>query len=112
VNHATDVYTLLPPNVDPVPWLASLGYVKKPQDSSTYERAAQRPEGSFMESTITNGKPKLTGLKVLVIDDSKTIRQTAETLLTKVVRSLRPSTGSMRCPRSPTTNLISSSWTS
>jgi len=83
VNHATDVYTLLPPNVDPVPWLASLGYVKKPQDSSTYERVAQRPEGSFMESTITNGKPKLTGLKVLVIDDSKTIRRTAETLLTK-----------------------------
>src|SRR5258708_26630995 len=37
----------------------------------------------FMESMITNGKPKLTGLKVLVIDDSKTIRRTAETLLTK-----------------------------
>ena len=36
-----------------------------------------------MESTITYGKPKLTGLKVLVIDDSKTIRRTAETLLTK-----------------------------
>jgi len=36
-----------------------------------------------MESMITNGKPKLTGLKVLVIDDSKTIRRTAETLLTK-----------------------------
>ena len=32
---------------------------------------------------ITSGKPKLTGLKVLVIDDSKTIRRTAETLLTK-----------------------------
>ena len=43
----------------------------------------QRHEGSFMESTITYGKPKLTGLKVLVIDDSKTIRRTAETLLTK-----------------------------
>src|SRR5260370_2006527 len=41
------------------------------------------PEGSLMESTITYGKPKLTGLKVLVIDDSKTIRRTAETLLTK-----------------------------
>ena len=41
------------------------------------------PKGSFMESTITYGKPKLTGLKVLVIDDSKTIRRTAETLLTK-----------------------------
>ena len=32
---------------------------------------------------INNGKQKLTGLKVLVIDDSKTIRRTAETLLTK-----------------------------
>jgi twitching motility two-component system response regulator PilG len=36
-----------------------------------------------VESMITSGKPKLTGLKVLVIDDSKTIRRTAETLLTK-----------------------------
>ena len=27
-----------------------------------------------MESVISNGKPKLTGLKVLVIDDSKTIQ--------------------------------------
>ena len=33
-----------------------------------------------MESMISNGKPKLAGLKVLVIDDSKTIRRTAETL--------------------------------
>jgi len=40
-------------------------------------------KGNFMESTITNGKLRLTGLKVLVIDDSKTIRRTAETLLTK-----------------------------
>src|SRR6201986_579868 len=36
-----------------------------------------------MESMVSNGKPKLSGLKVLVIDDSKTIRRTAETLLTK-----------------------------
>ena len=36
-----------------------------------------------VESMINSGKPKLTGLKVLVIDDSKTIRRTAETLLTK-----------------------------
>ena len=57
--------------------------LKSLQDSSTYECVAQRPEGSLMESTITHGKPKLTGLKVLVIDDSKTIRRTAETLLTK-----------------------------
>ena len=83
MNHATDVYTPLPRNVDPVPWLACPGYVKKPQDSSTYEYVAKSLKGSFMESMITNGKPKLTGLKVLVIDDSKTIRRTAETLLTK-----------------------------
>lgn len=36
-----------------------------------------------MESMITTVKAKLAGLKVLVIDDSKTIRRTAETLLTK-----------------------------
>ena len=41
------------------------------------------PKVRFVESVIINGKPKLTGLKVLVIDDSKTIRRTAETLLTK-----------------------------
>jgi twitching motility two-component system response regulator PilG len=84
VNHATVVYGRLLRNVDPVPWLARPGYVKKPQDSSTYAHEASRfPSGKFMESMITNGKPKLTGLKVLVIDDSKTIRRTAETLLTK-----------------------------
>jgi CheY-like chemotaxis protein len=32
---------------------------------------------------VTDAKPKLSGLKVLVIDDSKTIRRTAETLLSK-----------------------------
>src|SRR3974390_115935 len=36
-----------------------------------------------MERMITSGKPKLTVLKVVVIDDSKTIRRTAETLLAK-----------------------------
>jgi len=36
-----------------------------------------------MQSMMSNGKAKLAGLKVLVIDDSKTIRRTAETLLTK-----------------------------
>jgi twitching motility two-component system response regulator PilG len=35
-----------------------------------------------MENLATN-EPRLAGLKVLVIDDSKTIRRTAETLLTK-----------------------------
>jgi twitching motility two-component system response regulator PilG len=84
VNHASVVYASLPRNVDPVPWLARPGYVKKPPDSSTYARVALiSPKGGFVESMISNGKPKLTGLKVLVIDDSKTIRRTAETLLTK-----------------------------
>jgi len=71
-------------NVDLIPWLAGLGYVKKSEVSCTYacETLLDR-KGGFMESTITNGKPRLTGLKVLVIDDSKTIRRTAETLLTK-----------------------------
>ena len=36
-----------------------------------------------MESMVSQPKPRLAGLKVLVIDDSKTIRRTAETLLTK-----------------------------
>jgi hypothetical protein len=40
VNHATVVYLSLPRNVDPIPWLAGAGYVKKPQDSSTYARVA------------------------------------------------------------------------
>jgi twitching motility two-component system response regulator PilG len=84
VNHATVVYRSLPRNGDPVPWLAGPGYVKKPQDSSTYERVAFLSfKVRFMENMITTAKPKLTGLKVLVIDDSKTIRRTAETLLTK-----------------------------
>ena len=34
-------------------------------------------------STVTGSNSKLQGLKVLVIDDSKTIRRTAETLLAK-----------------------------
>src|SRR5258708_10575088 len=53
---------------------------KIPAPTNTWPKSLK---GSFMESMITNGKPKLTGLKVLVIDDSKTIRRTAETLLTK-----------------------------
>jgi twitching motility two-component system response regulator PilG len=37
-----------------------------------------------MEAIVTNGEDKaLKGLKVMVIDDSKTIRRTAETLLKK-----------------------------
>src|SRR6266404_8512176 len=84
VNYATVVCPSLPRNVDPVPWLAGPGYVKKPQDSSTYGCVAFKSfKVRFMDSMITTAKPKLTGLKVLVIDDSKTIRRTAETLLTK-----------------------------
>jgi twitching motility two-component system response regulator PilG len=83
VNQTIDVYPQLPRNVDSVPWLARRGYVKKPLYSSTYECVALVSYGQFMESTITNAKLRLTGLKVLVIDDSKTIRRTAETLLTK-----------------------------
>src|ERR1700757_2444276 len=73
----------MPRNVDSIPWLARPGYVKKPQDSSTYAEKHQGPLNRFMESTIASGKQKLTGLKVLVINDTKTIRRTAETLLTK-----------------------------
>ena len=37
-----------------------------------------------MENTAaSNSRPRLAGLKVLVIDDSKTIRRTAETLLAR-----------------------------
>jgi twitching motility two-component system response regulator PilG len=39
--------------------------------------------GNAMENLATNDKPRMAGLKVLVIDDSKTIRRTAETLLAK-----------------------------
>src|ERR1700684_230168 len=56
--------------------------LKSPLVSSTYARNASRFFNS-MQSMMTNGKPNLAGLKVLVIDDSKTIRRTAETLLTK-----------------------------
>src|SRR5579862_9889182 len=38
VNHATVPRARLPRNVDSIPWLARPGYVKKPQDSSTYAR--------------------------------------------------------------------------
>ena len=46
VNHTTVVYPSLPRNVDPIPWLAGLGYVKKPRDSSTYGRVAFNPSRS------------------------------------------------------------------
>ncbi len=74
---------LMPRNGDLAPWLALDGYVKKPHEYCNYESVVLGPHGFVMESTITTVKPKLAGLKVLVIDDSKTIRRTAETLLTK-----------------------------
>jgi twitching motility two-component system response regulator PilG len=50
--------------------------------------AARGPVRGFpcevaMENLATNQSARLAGLKVLVIDDSKTIRRTAETLLSK-----------------------------
>ena len=42
-----------------------------------------QPEAYWERRLETVAKPGLQGLKVLVIDDSKTIRRTAETLLTK-----------------------------
>jgi len=57
-----------------------------------------------MENTAaSNSRPRLAGLKVLVIDDSKTIRRTAETLLARE---------GCEVPRSPTTIRRSSSSTS
>ena len=49
-------------------------------------RVALPSKDEFMESMASNGKPKLTGLKVLVIDDSEDDR-----LLYR--RSLKKSTG-------------------
>jgi twitching motility two-component system response regulator PilG len=79
VNCTTDVWARLPRNAFFTPWLARGGYVKKSLFSSTYGCLAFNLKGESMEGTTA----KLTGLKVLVIDDSKTIRRTAETLLTK-----------------------------
>ncbi len=45
-------------------------------------RVAANPEGQYVNDTV-NGN-SLAGLRVMVIDDSKTIRRTAETLLKKV----------------------------
>ena len=42
-----------------------------------------RVSGERSSITVTGDNSKLQGLKVLVIDDSKTIRRTAETLLAK-----------------------------
>jgi twitching motility two-component system response regulator PilG len=43
----------------------------------------QPSKGKELPHIVTGSNTKLQGLKVLVIDDSKTIRRTAETLLAK-----------------------------
>lgn len=43
--------------------------------------AAANPEGRYVNDTVNSNS--LAGLRVMVIDDSKTIRRTAETLLKK-----------------------------
>ena len=40
-------------------------------------------EGMENTAASSSSRPRLAGLKVLVIDDSKTIRRTAETLLAR-----------------------------
>jgi twitching motility two-component system response regulator PilG len=54
------------------PWSHGLHYVKRQEMTPTNE-----------VPVVTDAAPNLRGLKVLVIDDSKTIRRTAETLLSK-----------------------------
>ncbi len=63
---------------------------------------------------VSGTNSKLQGLKVLVIDDSKTIRRTAETLLAKEGCEVFTAIDGFRrpWPRSPITSPISSSWTS
>ncbi len=54
--------------------LNTVDMLKRPLYSGTYAQ---------LEEMTPSDRNKLTGLKVLVIDDSKTIRRTAETLLSK-----------------------------
>jgi twitching motility two-component system response regulator PilG len=49
----------------------------------TARLSSAHPVRKAMENLATNQSARLAGLKVLVIDDSKTIRRTAETLLSK-----------------------------
>jgi twitching motility two-component system response regulator PilG len=53
------------------------------RDEEKWQRRRAPNEESRMENLATNTTHRLAGLKVLVIDDSKTIRRTAETLLSK-----------------------------
>jgi twitching motility two-component system response regulator PilG len=60
------------------------GFTRKFSSSRALRNAyAGRSRGSPMENLATTSSARLAGLKVLVIDDSKTIRRTAETLLAK-----------------------------
>ncbi len=63
--------------------LLGLDMLKSHEIPGPTSAAGFHPKVESMESMTNNGNTKLTGLKVLVIDDSKTIRRTAETLLTK-----------------------------
>jgi CheY-like chemotaxis protein len=59
------------------------GFTQKFGTGSGRNNARGRSRGNPMENLATSNSARLTGLKVLVIDDSKTIRRTAETLLAK-----------------------------
>lgn len=53
-------------------------------DHGGAQEVGQRAPLCGMEMTVSSDDDALRGLKVMVIDDSKTIRRTAETLLKKV----------------------------
>jgi twitching motility two-component system response regulator PilG len=55
-----------------MPWMSLFHYVKRREMTPSNEAPVAKPAGRSLE-----------GLKILVIDDSKTIRRTAETLLSK-----------------------------
>jgi PleD family two-component response regulator len=82
---------------------ARVGYVHSPG------RRQQAEE----QRVSSESKQALNGLKVLVIDDSKTIRRTAETLLSKEgCKVFTAEMVSTRCRRSRTIGRTSSSSTS
>jgi len=69
-------------------WRLCNQYVKtspraQPIALASQVRALDPGVSQGMENTAASSRPRLAGLKVLVIDDSKTIRRTAETLLAR-----------------------------
>jgi twitching motility two-component system response regulator PilG len=72
-------------------WQGGDQYVKTPTRTLLRRLASQSAQNANthrgfdgMDNTAaSNSRPRLAGLKVLVIDDSKTIRRTAETLLAR-----------------------------